>query len=73
MMNHDWRKWRQSAPTTPKVSEQQASIAVHKHSAVATRRSIAADDGSSSLPIQCCILQEIGRPISCINYSLLKR
>jgi hypothetical protein len=38
MMNNDWRKWLQRAPATPKVSEQQASIAVHKHSAVATQR-----------------------------------
>lgn len=72
-MNRDWRKWRQSAPATPEVSQQQASIAVHKHSAVATQRSIAADDNASSLPIQCCTLQEINKPISCINYSMQKR
>ena len=73
MMNHDWRKWQQSAPATPKLSEQQASIAVYKHSAEAIQRSTAAYDSSSSLPIQCCTLQEAGRPISCINYSLQKR
>jgi len=72
MLNQDWRKQRQSAPATPKMSEQQVSIAVHKHSAVATQRNIAADDGSCSLPIQCCTLQEAVRLISCINYSLQK-